>query len=50
MANYKVAKLCFLDGKRRRVGDIVKFEGKAPSYLEAVKTEPLPKKKAKAKK
>ena len=47
MAKYKVTKLCFINGKRSKAGDTVEFEGKAPSYLEAVKVD---KPKAKAKK
>jgi len=39
MASYTVAKPCFLNGKRNKVGDTVEFEGKAPSYLKAIKKE-----------
>jgi hypothetical protein len=45
MVSYEVTKTCFLNGKRNRVGDIIKYEGKPPSYLKAVEVEA--KKKAK---
>ena len=37
MAKYKVTKTCFINGKISKSGEIVEFEGKAPSYLTAVK-------------
>lgn len=48
MADYKVTKQCFVDGKRCRVGDIIKFEGNAPSYLKAI--EDISRKEIKKKK
>ena len=44
MASYTVTKACFLNGKRSKAGDVVEFEGKAPSYLKAIVEEKQKKK------
>jgi hypothetical protein len=45
MADYEVTETCFIHGKKSKPGDIIKFEGKAPSYLKAVKADPKKKQK-----
>jgi hypothetical protein len=47
MAKYKVTKPCFINGKRGKVGDIIEFEGVAPSYLKAVEKPEAQKSKKK---